>query len=64
MHKKDFVKIVVLNDGETFSDVKGCSIRVIPIDEYERVFISGGDARDFNPIAEIVLDDMTVDEDD
>ena len=55
---KDFVTIVVLNDGETFTDISGCSICIVPRKQYEETVNSGGDARDFKPIAEIALDNL------
>jgi hypothetical protein len=55
-HKKeDFVAIVVLNDGETFTDIQGCSICIVPRKQYDNVIESGGDARDFEPVVEIGL---------
>ena len=59
-----FVTIVVLNDGETFTDISGCSVCIIPQEDYERVIAEGGDARDFSPIVEIGLDNMTLPQDD
>ena len=50
--------LVVLNDGETFTDIRGCSIVVVPIEDYERVTREGGDAKDFTPIVEIGLDSI------
>jgi len=55
-----FVTIVVLNDGETFTDVTGCSICIIPLDDYERVIQEGGDAKDFNPVVELSLDSVII----
>jgi hypothetical protein len=55
---KDHVTIVVLNDGETFTDIAGCSICVIPYEQYQSVIESGGDAKDFEPIVEIGLDSI------
>ena len=54
----DFVTVVVLNDGETFTDVAGCSICIIPRKQYEQVIDNGGDAKDFEPIVEIGLDSI------
>ena len=56
--KNDFVIVVVLNDGETFTDVAGCSICIIRRDQYEYVVDSGGDAKDFEPVVEIGLDSI------
>lgn len=50
------VTVVVLNDRETFTDVSGCAIMVVPLDQYEKVVRGGGDARDFDPIVQIELD--------
>ena len=58
--KIETVTVVVLNDGETFTDIHGCSILVVPYDQYEAVVNAGGDARDFRPISEIGLANMTV----
>ena len=58
---KDFVTIVVLNDGETFTDISGCSICIVPRKQYEETVNSGGDARDFKPIVEIALDNLVID---
>ena len=49
MTKQKFVTIVVLNDGETFTDISGCTIQQIPLEQYEEIIRIGGDARDFNP---------------
>ncbi len=57
--KPRFVTVVVLNDGETFTDVRGCSVCVIPLQQYEEVVRNGGNAKDFDPVAEIVLDEMS-----
>jgi hypothetical protein len=54
------VTIVVLNDGQTYSDIHGCSICVVPLADYERVIRSGGDARDFKPVVEIGLSNISV----
>lgn len=48
-----YVTIVVLNDGETFSDISGCSICTVPLADYERVTEEGGDAKDFTPISKV-----------
>lgn len=58
INPESFVTVVVLNDGETFTDVRGCSICVVPIEQYNSVIESGGDASDFQPIAEIGLDSI------
>ena len=58
MNNNDFVTIIVLNDGETFTDVAGCSLCVIPRKQYEQVIDSGGDAKDFEPVVEINLDSI------
>lgn len=49
MSKQKFVMIVVLNDGETFTDISGCTIQKIPVEQYEEITRMGGDARDFTP---------------
>jgi hypothetical protein len=54
----NFVTIVVLNDGETFTDIRGCSICVVPEEQYNSVVDSGGDAKDFEPIVEIGLESI------
>lgn len=48
----------MLNDGETFTDVRGCSIIVVPLNDYEKIVREGGDAKDFSPIVEIGLDSI------
>jgi len=55
-----FVTVVVLNDGQTFTDISGCSICIVPLEQYEEAIRSGGDARDFEPVVEIGLDNMTI----
>lgn len=55
-----FVTVVVLNDGQTFTDISGCSICIVPLEQYEEAIRSGGDARDFEPVVEIGLDNMTL----
>lgn len=55
-----FVTIVVLNDGETFSDIHGCTICVVPLSEYNKVIESGGDARDFKVSVEVSLSNVSV----
>jgi len=58
--KTKFVTVVVLNDGETFTDIQGCSVCVVPIEQYEEAIAHGGDARDFEPVVEIGLADLTI----
>ena len=58
--RNGMVTIIVLNDGETFSDIHGCSICVVPLADYERVIRSGGDARDFKPVVEIGVSNISV----
>ena len=43
------VRVVVLNDGETFTDVSGCVILTVPYEQYVSVVESGGNAKDFSP---------------
>jgi hypothetical protein len=59
VNRHKFVTVVVLNDGETYTDVRGCSICVVPLEQYIATVESGGDARDFEPVVEIALSDMT-----
>jgi hypothetical protein len=63
VNESGHVAIVVLNDGTTYTDVNGCSILIVSREEYDRVIQSGGDARDFNPIAEVALFNHTIRED-
>jgi hypothetical protein len=56
--KPEFVTVVVLNDGETFTDISGCTICVIPVEQYQKAVNSGGDAKDFEPVVEIALDTL------
>ena len=51
MSTEETVTVVVLNDGETFTDIDGCTVQVIPAAQYEEVTSQGGDARDFEPIS-------------
>jgi len=55
-----FVTVVVLNDGETFSDIHGCTICIVPFDQYMDVVESGCDARDFRPVAEVSLSNVSI----
>jgi hypothetical protein len=55
-----FVTVVVLNDGETFSDIHGCTICVVPFDQYMDVVESGCDASDFKPVAEFSLSNVSI----
>jgi hypothetical protein len=52
----DTVRIVVLNDGETFTDVAGCRILTVPYAQYVAVVEAGGDAGDFEPVAVEVIE--------
>ncbi len=52
------VTVMVLNDGETFTDISGCRILVVPMSQYEEAIASGGDARDFEPVVEISLENL------
>lgn len=54
-----FVTVVVLNDGKTFTNARGCSLCVIPIDQYRAAVNEGGDASDFTPVVELELTDIT-----
>jgi len=54
-----FVTVVVLNDGETFTDIHGCRICIVPLEQYLQAVDLDGDARDFKPVVEISLDNMT-----
>jgi hypothetical protein len=58
--KPEFVTVVVLNDGETFTDISGCSICVIPLEQYQKAVYSGGDAKDFEPVVKIALDTLSL----
>jgi hypothetical protein len=53
-----YVTIVVLNDGQTYTDVHGCELMVVTNKEYYDVSIGGGDASDFNPVVRIVLSNI------
>lgn len=55
-----FVTVVILNDGETFSDIHGCSICVVPYAKYKEVIDSGGDAKDFVAVAEVSLCNVSI----
>lgn len=58
MSKQQMVTVMVLNDGETFTDISGCRILVVPMSQYEEAIASGGDARDFEPVVEISLENL------
>lgn len=60
MNVNGYVTLVVLNDGETYSDIHGCSICVVPFEQYRDVVNSGGDASDFKPVAEFGLSNMSI----
>lgn len=55
-----YVTLVILNDGSTYTDVEGCTIAVVTEEELERVEAEGNDAKDFNPIMEIRLSDISI----
>jgi hypothetical protein len=55
MNKDGFVTLVVLNDGETYTDITGCSIMVVPAEQYYKAVSEGGDARDFEPVVKVNL---------
>jgi hypothetical protein len=54
------VTVVVLNDGQTFTDIHGCTICVVPHAQYMKVVDSGGDAQDFIPVAEFSLSNVSI----
>jgi len=54
MSKQQYITVVVLSDGSTFSDIDGCTIQVIPVEQAEL-----DDARDFTPISAILLNEVT-----
>lgn len=56
----NFVTVVVLNDGETFTDIHGCTICVVPYEQYKKVVDSGGDAKDFAPVAEFSFNNVSI----
>jgi hypothetical protein len=45
MNKNNFVTVVVLSDGETFTEITGCSICVIPRKQYDKAIKSSGSAQ-------------------
>lgn len=53
-----YVTIVVLNDGQTYTDVHGCELMVVNNKEYYDISMNGGDASDFNPVVRIVLSNI------
>lgn len=55
---KNIVTIVVLNDGETFTDISGCRILKVREDEFYATINSGGDARDMTPVESIDIEDL------
>lgn len=50
--------IVVLNDGETYTDAKGCSIMVIKDEDAELLASGQVNVKDITPIAELGLDSI------
>ena len=60
MTDSKYVTIVILNDGETYTDIDGCSIAVVPREQYDQVVANGGDAKDFNPVSEFGLANFTI----
>jgi hypothetical protein len=49
------VAIVILNDGETYSDIRGCSICIITREEQEALDNGSITCGDLKPIVEIGL---------
>jgi len=60
MEPTNLVTVVVLNDGETFTDISGCSICIVRKEEVEEILRGGGDAKDLNPLVEIALDSVRI----
>ena len=56
----NFVTVVVLNDGETFTDIHGCTICVVPYEQYRKVVDNGGDAQDFVAVAEFSFRNVSI----
>lgn len=56
--KNGYVTIVVLNDGQTYTDVHGCELLVVKNNEYYDICMNGGDASDFNPVVRIILSNI------
>lgn len=54
------VTVVILNDGQTFTDIHGCTICVVPYEQYKKVVDSGGDAQDFTPVAEFSFNNVSI----
>lgn len=54
-------KILILNDGETYSSVRGCCIAIITDEEADALDRGQIDCRDLKPIAEIGLDSIAGD---
>ncbi len=52
------VTIVVLNDGETYTDAKGCSIVVIKNEDADLLARGQVNVKDITPIAEIGIDSI------
>tara|TARA_R100000734_G_C3285511_1_gene78304 strand:- start:511 stop:678 length:168 start_codon:yes stop_codon:yes gene_type:complete len=52
------IPIIVLNDGETWSDVSGCSLCMITPEQYDRL-CKGEEPSDIDPVTEIYLKEMT-----
>ena len=54
-----YTTIVVLNDGETYTSVKGCSICVITDEQAEQLESGEIACKDLSPISEIGLDSLS-----
>lgn len=53
------VQIVVLNDGETWSTISGCSVCSITEEDYQALQNGDIGAAQLEPISEIALNDCT-----
>ena len=54
-------RILVLNDGETWGGVEGASICVISEEDHDALCTGEKEPKDIEPIAEIGLNDSTLD---
>mgnify|MGYP003123245106 FL=1 len=52
------IPIIVMNDGETWSGVNGCSLCMITPEQYDRL-CEGEEPSNIHPVTEIYLKEMT-----
>lgn len=50
------IALVVLNDGETFTDARGCSILIVKDSDYKKAVITGMKADEIPAVMEVGID--------